>query len=92
MKNITLKPPLSRPLTAKELAARPDSEIDYSDIPKTTEEFWKNAVLMQPEDWQKPKLTIRLDADIITFFKAMGPTYQTRINEVLRAHMEANLT
>ena len=45
---------------------------------------------MQPGDWKKPKLTIRLDADIIAFFKATGPTYQTRINDVLRAHMEAD--
>lgn len=34
-------------------------------------------------------VTIRLDADIVGFFKSQGPGYQTRINGVLRAYMEA---
>jgi uncharacterized protein (DUF4415 family) len=44
---------------------------------------------MRPEDWEKPRLTIRLDADIIDYFKSQGPTWQIRMNEVLRAHLEA---
>jgi uncharacterized protein (DUF4415 family) len=88
MKKEHLKPPFTRPLTAKELAALPDSEIDYSDIPKTTDAWFAKARVVYPQGHQQ-QLTIRLDADIIAFFKAMGPTYQTRMNEVLRAHMEA---
>lgn len=38
-------PPMSeeRKAELRALAQRPDSEIDYSDIPKLTEDFWKNA-------------------------------------------------
>jgi uncharacterized protein (DUF4415 family) len=89
VKTENLKPPFTRPLTAKELADLPYSEIDFSDIPPLGEDFWKNAVLMRPEDWKKPRLTIRLDADIVDFFKSLGPTWQIRMNEVLRAHVES---
>ena len=89
MKKERLTPPFSRPLTATELAALPDSEIDYSEIPRVGKDFWDNAILMMPEDWKKPRLTVRLDADIIDYFKSLGPRYQIRMNEVLRAHMEA---
>ena len=37
----------------------------------------------------KQIVTIRLDIDMLTWFKAAGPGYQTRINQILRAHMEA---
>jgi uncharacterized protein (DUF4415 family) len=38
----------------------------------------------------KQIVTIRLDVDIIEWFKLAGPGYQTRINQVLREHMEAS--
>jgi uncharacterized protein (DUF4415 family) len=37
----------------------------------------------------KQIVTIRLDVDMLEWFKSAGPGYQTRINQVLRAHMEA---
>lgn len=37
------------------------------------------------------RLTIRLDADVVRFFKSMGPGYQPRINKVLRTFMHARL-
>ena len=40
--DIKVTPAMERHL--KKLAERPDSEIDYSDMPELTEEFWKNAV------------------------------------------------
>jgi len=53
----------------------------------------------EPElDWSKTRLvipnpksavSIRLDADVLAFFKSQGRGYQTRINAVLRAYMEA---
>ncbi|GEM_PF-483252 len=39
----------------------------------------------------KQIVTIRLDVDTLTWFKAAGPGYQTRINQLLREHMEAQL-
>ena len=37
----------------------------------------------------KQIVTIRLDVDMLNWFKAAGPGYQTRINQILRDHMEA---
>jgi len=37
----------------------------------------------------KQIVTIRLDVDMLEWFKSAGPGYQTRINQVLRDHMEA---
>jgi uncharacterized protein (DUF4415 family) len=37
----------------------------------------------------KQSVTIRLDVDMLEWFKAAGPGYQTRINQVLRDHMDA---
>jgi uncharacterized protein (DUF4415 family) len=39
----------------------------------------------------KQIVTIRLDVDTLNWFKAAGPGYQTRINQLLRDHMEAQL-
>ena len=88
MKEESLKPPFSRPLTAKELAALPDSEIDFSDIPEATEEWFARARVVYPHE-RKLQLTVRLDADVVDFFKAKGKGYQTRMNEVLRTYVEA---
>ncbi len=37
----------------------------------------------------KQIVTIRLDVDTLQWFKAAGPGYQTRMNQILREHMEA---
>ena len=37
----------------------------------------------------KQIVTIRLDIDMLNWFKAAGPGYQTRINQILRDHMQA---
>ncbi len=84
-----LKPPFARELTTRELAELKDEDIDFSDIPEITDEMWENAVIMRPEDWKKRQLTLRLDPDIIDFFKAQGKGYQTRMNDVLRAYVDA---
>lgn len=38
---------------------------------------------------QKQIVTIRLDVDMLDWFKSAGPGYQTRINQLLRDHMDA---
>lgn len=50
---------------------------------------WSKAVLV--EGPLKKPVSLRLDPDILAHFKAQGPGYQTRINAVLRAYMEARL-
>jgi uncharacterized protein (DUF4415 family) len=58
-------------------------------LPQQGEESteWTQAELTLPES--KKLLALRLDPDVIRFFKAGGPGYQTRMNAVLRAYMEA---
>jgi uncharacterized protein (DUF4415 family) len=64
-----------------------DEEIDTSDIPPLDADFFANAQLRLP----KPKqvITVRLDADIVEWFKSQGKGYQTRINAVLRMYVDA---
>lgn len=50
---------------------------------------WSKARLAIPE--AKTPVSLRLDPDVLTFFKAQGRGYQTRINAVLRAYMEAQV-
>jgi uncharacterized protein (DUF4415 family) len=64
-----------------------DEDIDYSDIPKLDESFWKTATLVMPEP--KDRLTIRLDHEVVEWFKKNGRGYQTRINAILRSYMKA---
>ena len=65
-----------------------DRDIDYSDIPELDKDFFKSATLVMPEP--KTTVTIRLDQRVLKWFKAKGPGYQTRINALLRAYMEAH--
>jgi len=69
------------------IAAKPDSEIDYSGIPRLPEAFWKNAVRNPFYRPVKRQLTVRLDADVIAWLRQQGKGYQTRLNGLLRAAM-----
>ena len=51
------------------------------------DDWYKDAVLMT---WPpKEQISIRIDEDILTFFRKHGKGYQTRINAVLRAFVKA---
>lgn len=65
-----------------------DKAIDTSDILEQGKAFFKRAVLRLPEP--KTAVTIRLDQQVLKWFKAKGSGYQTRINALLRACMEAH--
>ena len=62
-----------------------DSSIDYSDISETDKMFWADAEIIFPS--KKIHLSIRLDNDIIEWFKQYGTGYQTKINRVLRSYI-----
>jgi uncharacterized protein (DUF4415 family) len=85
-----VKPPA---LTAKQvarltlLANRPDSDIDYSDIPPLTDDFWKNAVQNPFYKPVKQSTTVRVDSDVLLWLKSQGKGYQTKINAILRMAM-----
>jgi len=70
-----------------QLAARPDSEIDFSEIPPLKDSFWKNAVRNPLYRPVKRQLTVRLDADVIAWLRQQGKGYQTRLNQLLREVM-----
>jgi uncharacterized protein (DUF4415 family) len=72
------------------LAAMPDSKIDYSDIPKQTGKLnWtRPGELISVEN--KKQITLRLDTEVLEFFKNTGARYQSRINAVLLEYVRAN--
>jgi uncharacterized protein (DUF4415 family) len=70
-----------------ELAERPDSEIDLTDMPEWTEEMFAQAVQGKFYRPLKSQLTVRLDSDVLAWLKARGRGYQTRINAILRRAM-----
>ena len=67
------------PLTAEQeaelaaLATWPDEDINLSDIPELTDKFWQNAKQGQFCRPLKQQLTLRLDADVVAWFKAQAP-------------------
>ena len=69
-----------------------DKDIDLSENPEITPQMFARAVVRHGLKPVAPKsqLTLRLDSDVLTWFKAQGRGYQTRINELLRAYMEAH--
>jgi len=74
----------------KRLQAMRDDGIDYSDIPPVSPEMFARGVLrrgLKPVP-RKQQLTLRIDADVVEWYKAQGLGYQTRINALLRAYME----
>ena len=69
------------------LASLPDEKIDTSDVPEILD--WsgaKHGLLYRPV---KQQITLRLDADVVAWFRANAPNgrgYQTEMNRVLREH------
>jgi uncharacterized protein (DUF4415 family) len=84
-----------------EMLARGESRTDWARVDAMTEEELEASIDLEEEgefDWssvqigfpgQKERLTVRFDADIVRWFKAQGPGYQTRMNEVLRSYVRA---
>ncbi len=67
------------------MTASPIRQIDYSDIPPLDVSFFREAIL-----WPGPKkqVTLRLDPDVLTYFRKQGKGYQSTINAVLRRYVE----
>ena len=91
-----LDPNHPTPLTAqqrkhlKRVAAMPDDEIDYSDIPRQTGVVqWTRPDALVPSE-NKQQITLRLDADVLKFFRDTGRRYQSRINAALREYIDAH--
>jgi uncharacterized protein (DUF4415 family) len=86
------KPVISRKSRTdwKRIDTLTDKQIDFSDIPEVTPEMFARAVVrrgLKPAP-RKEQLTIRVDSDVLEWYRRQGPGYQTRINALLRAYME----
>ena len=69
-----------------------DAEIDFSDSPELTPDRFAQAIVrrgLQPVP-SKAQLTLRLDRDVLDWFREQGQGYQTQINALLRAYMNAH--
>ena len=69
------------------LRAKPEAEIDYSEIPPLGDSFWKNAVRNPFYRPTKTSTTVRIDSDVLLWLRAQGRGYQSRINAILRREM-----
>lgn len=73
--------------------AMQDQDIDYSDIPPITPEMFAKGVVKRGGvvvRRVKQPVTLRVDADVLEWFKARGKGYQTEMNAVLEAYMKAH--
>jgi uncharacterized protein (DUF4415 family) len=70
----------------KRVDALRDSDIDFSEMPELGPDFFTRAII-----WPGPKkqITLRIDPDVLTFFRKQGTGYQSTINAVLRKYVEA---
>jgi uncharacterized protein (DUF4415 family) len=76
--------PYTDELSLEQLAALPDEDIDYSDIPQLDENFWKNARLENMDKTQP--VTLRIKKSVLDIYKSQGKGYQTRMNAVLESY------
>jgi uncharacterized protein (DUF4415 family) len=75
--------------------AMKESDIRYTkDAPRTTKKFWANAIAHRglPVPPRKKQIALRVDEDVLEWFKAQGEGYQTRMNAVLREFRDAHRT
>mgnify|MGYP003488632635 FL=1 len=66
-----------------------DADIDFSDIPEVDPRIFKRMGIRMPQP--KELVSIRIDPDVLVWFRKKGRGYQTRINAVLRSFMESQL-
>ena len=70
------------------MQAQTDSDIDTTDISALDPDFFKSANIRMPS--KKASITVRLDSDVLEWYRKQGKGYQTRINAILRTYMEAH--
>jgi uncharacterized protein (DUF4415 family) len=70
----------------KRVDALQDSQIDLSDVPELGPDFFSKAIRWPGK---KKQITLRLDPDVLAFFRNHGKGYQTTINAVLRKYLES---
>ena len=76
--------------TLKRIDAIKEEDIDYSDIPPLDDSFFERTPVELPIFKRKESVTLRLDSEILEWFKKQGKGYQTKINAVLKAYFNAH--
>lgn len=69
-----------------------DEDIDFSDIPEIPPEKFAQGILrkgLKPVT-RKSQITLRIDSEVLDWFRAKGAGYQSQMNAVLRAYKEAH--
>lgn len=71
-----------------------DKDIDFSDTPEIPPEMFARGIVRRGLKAvpRKQQLTLRIDSDVVEWYKRRGPGYQTKINALLRAYMRAHKT
>ena len=74
------------------LDAMTDEDIDFSDCPEITPEIFAKVIVRRglPNPKTKAEVTLRIDSDVLEWFKSQGRSYQTLINTLLREYMKAH--
>jgi len=67
-------------MSEREIQSTSPSEL--ADLP---DDFWNEATVVEPT--AKQPISLRVDSDVLEWFKTQGPRYQSRINAVLRSYM-----
>ncbi len=89
-KRSTLKKSKTDETDLKRLDAMADEDIDFSEIPEVPAEMFARGIVrrgLKPVV-RKKQLTLRVDSDVVDWYKKQGRGYQTRINALLRAYMK----
>ena len=74
----------------KKLSSMKDADIDLSEIPEISPRMFARGIVrrgLKPVV-RKKQLTLRMDSDVIDWFRKQGQGYQTKINSLLRVYME----
>jgi uncharacterized protein (DUF4415 family) len=91
-KKVTSKKSIIDETDYKRLAAMTDKDIDFSDNPEVPAEMFARGIIrrgLKPVR-RKDQLTLRVDSDVVAWYRKQGSGYQTKINALLRAYMEAH--
>ncbi|HUE87121.1 MAG TPA: BrnA antitoxin family protein [Vicinamibacterales bacterium] len=86
------KQPLNKPSRGRadleRLRKMKEAEIDRASPPELElpDDFWDDAEVVAPE---KEAISLRVDQDVLAWFRERGPRYQTRMNAVLRSYVRS---
>ena len=76
----------------KRVDALKDQDIDLKEVPEISPEAFSRGVVRKGLKVipRKTQLTLRVDTEVLEWYRMQGPGYQTKINALLRAYMEAH--